>query len=336
MSLKKKLKILLHNLHLDKIGIAALLPLSWIIYGVSIIRKKWMLAHSLQTFPVPIIIVGNLTVGGSGKTPFVCALVEALKKRGYRPGVVSRGYKAKKSSSIPYAYTNSHTDTAENFGDEPLLIAHKTQVPVVICKNRPKAVEYLINHNPDINIVISDDGLQHYRLHRDIEIVLQNDITNPFLFPAGPFREPLSRLQSVDFVIKNSNKFQKLKQSITLLNHSDIIKLLTDFKDQPVYALAGIAHPHRFFKCLRDNNIKIIESRDFPDHYQYKQSDFEQLLAYSKQYPVLMTEKDAVKFKKWDKWPIQNIWVVALETEISDDLVDDLIRKIRLRLKTTA
>lgn len=315
----------------------SLLPLSWIIYGVSILRKKWILAHPLKTFPVPIVVVGNLTVGGSGKTPFVCALVEALKKRGYRPGVVSRGYKAKKSSSIPYAYTNAHLDTAENFGDEPLLIAHKTSVPVVICKNRPRAVEHLIAHYPDVNIIISDDGLQHYWLHRDVEIVLLNQDhqegrANTFLFPAGPFREPMSRLKRVDFVIQNNNQIQKLKDSITLLNNSNIIKSLASFKDHTVYAVAGIAHPDRFFRSLRFyNNINNIIECPFRDHYQYTQSDFEQLLAYSKQYPVLMTEKDAVKFKQWEKWPIENIWVVSLVTEISDDLVENLIKKISIK-----
>lgn len=312
----------------------SLLPLAWIIYGISIIRKKWILAHALQTFPVPIIVVGNLTVGGTGKTPFVCELVEKLKKRGYKPGVVSRGYKAKKSSATPYAYTGSQTDTAENFGDEPLLIAHKTNVPVVICTKRPKAVEYLIAHYPEVNIIISDDGLQHYRLHRDIEIVLlnrepENGKSNTFLFPAGPYREPLSRLKEADFVIKNNNQLQKLKNSLTLLNNPNIIKSLASLNGKTLYAVAGIAHPDRFFKSVKQYNINIIEC-PFSDHYQYNQSDFERFLAYSKQYPVLMTEKDAVKFKKWVLLEVENIWVASLVTEISDSLIEEIIEKIKV------
>lgn len=300
-------------------------PISWLIYGLSQLRKQWILSYAVSFFPVPIIMVGNISLGGTGKTPFVCALVCELKKRGYRPGVVSRGYKAKYSSQKPHIVRAS--DRAEHSGDEPLLILSKTKVPVVICKNRPKAVECLVQNFPEINIIISDDGLQHYYLNRDIEIALVNDNQDHLLFPAGSLREPLSRLKSVDFVVKSDQIARRLDESVTLLNNKNIIKKLDSFRGQSVYALAGIAHPENFFKDLKKWDLKLIEC-PFPDHYNYKQSDFNQILNYAEQYPVLMTEKDAVKFKPWSSYKNTNIWVVALTTTISSSLVDEIINKL--------
>lgn len=301
-------------------------PVSWLVYGLSQIRKQWILSYAVSSFPVPIIVVGNISLGGTGKTPFVCALVLDLKKRGYRPGVVSRGYKAKYSSSNPYIVFES--DKAENSGDEPLWVVSKTKVPVVICKNRPRAVECLIQNFPEVNIIISDDGLQHYYLNRDIEIALVNDNQDNLLFPVGSLREPVSRLKSVDFVVKRDQITRCLNESVSLLNDKDIMRSLNSFRGQRVYAVAGIAHPENFFNDLRKWDLDLIEC-PFSDHYRYKKSDFNQLLKYAEQYPVLMTEKDAVKFKQW-RFEHSNIWVVALTTMLSSNLIENIINKLEI------
>lgn len=305
-------------------------PLSWLIYGASQLRKKWILSNPLQIFPVPIIIVGNISVGGTGKTPFVCALVEELKRKGYKPGVVSRGYKAQYSSEIPYLVTSN--ELAQNVGDEPLLIATKTHVPVVICKDRPKAVQYLLEQFPEVDVVISDDGLQHYRLHRDVEIVLMNEPHkhSHLLFPAGPLREPFSRLKSVDFVVSPEELNRSLKESAILLHHPEKISALNNFRHKTIYAVAGIAHPERFFRDLKAQGFNVIEC-PYPDHYEYTESDFKRFLDYAQHGPVFMTEKDAVKFKKWKEWDNTNIWVVSLVTTIAPDLIDKIINKMTAR-----
>jgi len=319
-----------------------LLIISYIIYAGAWLRKKWILSHRLQAFPVPIIVVGNLTLGGSGKTPFVCALVKILQEKGYRPGVVSRGYKAKKSSSIPYILAPLERQQAQDCGDEPLLIAQLTQVPVVICKKRPLAVARLLQHCPEVNIIISDDGLQHYYLDRDIEVVLFNkefNFNNTHLFPAGPLREPLSRLKTVDFVISATSYpvMQRLNNRIYLLNNAHYTKSLTSLAAHTVYAVAGIAYPERFFKDLKVHHIQVIEC-PFADHYEYTQKEWDRFVQYSKKYPVLITEKDAVKLKPYygnqnykDNKQDINIWVVSLITELSDIFIEQLMAKIKIR-----
>lgn len=303
-----------------------LLPLSWLVYGVAQCYKKWTLATPIPTFRVPIIVVGNISMGGTGKTPFVCALVEELKQRGYKPGVVSRGYKGKYSSSTPHIVQQA--DLAQNTGDEPFLIAQKTQVPVVICKKRPKAVSCLLETFSDIDVVISDDGLQHYRLKRDMEIALVSQKTKPLLFPAGDLREPLSRLKSVDFIIPSQEIKRSLKKCVRLLSTSNVIRSLNSFKGQTVYAVAGLAYPEDFFNNLRQEALSVIAC-PFKDHICYTQADFNHLLSLSEVHPVLITEKDAVKFKQWTSNSVSNIWVVSLQTQIDPVLIEKIMSHLK-------
>jgi tetraacyldisaccharide 4'-kinase len=194
-----------HAWQRDSLWLKLLLPLSWLFRGVSGLRRGYLQSrHQGRGFTVPVIIVGNISVGGSGKTPLIVALVKALKQRGFKPGVVSRGYGGK-AASYPLM-VNAQTAVAES-GDEPLLIAQLAQCPLVVDADRRAAVAYLLSHH-DCDVVLSDDGLQHYRLHRDIEIVVidgQRGFGNGRSLPAGPLREGPGRLGQADFVVVNGS-----------------------------------------------------------------------------------------------------------------------------------
>ena len=191
----------------DSPWLKLLLPLSWLFVAIASARRRYLQSrHQGQAFKAPVIIVGNISVGGSGKTPLILALVSALKQRGFKPGVVSRGYGGK-AVSYPLG-VNAQTAVAES-GDEPLLIAQLAECPVVVDADRNAAVAYLLSHN-DCDLVLSDDGLQHYRLHRDIEIVVidgQRGFGNGRCLPAGPLRESQERLGQADFVVVNRNYY---------------------------------------------------------------------------------------------------------------------------------
>jgi tetraacyldisaccharide 4'-kinase len=208
-----------------------------------------------------------------------------------------------------------------------MLIASKSKVPVVICKKRPKAVENLLEQFPDINIIISDDGLQHTALHRDIEIVLFKEDQSPLLFPAGSLREPLSRLKTVDFIVTDSQVSRTLSACVYLLNQPNTLRALCSFKGQKVYAVAGTAYPSRFFEALKMQGIEVIEC-PCPDHYKYKWVDFKRLLEYTKKAPVFITEKDAVKLKEWKEGENPNIWVVPMVTKIAPSLIEGIANKV--------
>lgn len=258
-----------------------LYPVTWVYQWSIQIRKWFLVTFKQQTFSVPIIVVGNLSTGGVGKTPLVIALVEYFRTKGLSVGVVSRGYKAQ-TRNFPHEVT-AH-DTARLVGDEPFLIALKTQVPVVIAPKRVQAVEYLIRHH-SVQIIISDDGLQHYRMDRDIEIVVIDGVRklgNQLCLPAGPLREPKSRLKSIDFHLVNGGEWPNTYR-MDLMPES-FISLKTNqpvssgIFIQPVTAIAGIGHPERFFFNVKSvihlpssfslsRSPSILCSRFFEDHY---------------------------------------------------------------------
>jgi len=279
--------------------------------------------------PVPIIIVGNITVGGTGKTPLVIALVKKLLEAGYSPGVISRGYGAQAND---YPLQVQHESTAEQVGDEPLLIYQQTQVPVVIDPQRVRAWQFLLQKNPSVNVIISDDGLQHYALARDVEIVVMDGARgfgNQLCLPAGPLREPLDRLNTVDFLVVNSvNRpachFEQSEKSPEIshcvrddsllnaismhLNSEGFFSVKNNqpisasyFHDKRCYEVAGIGNPQRFFNRLREQLIES-EAFIFPDHHAYTEKDFSD---FSLERPVIMTEKDAVKCRAF----AQENWV---------------------------
>jgi len=249
-----------------------------------------------QRFSIPVIVVGNLTVGGTGKTPLVIHLVELLKKEGFSPAIVSRGYKG--SHSKP-TFVYPHTDPQE-VGDEAVLLATRLNCPIVVGKDRCQAVALLLQARHNIDIVVSDDGLQHYALYRQIEIVVvdgERRFGNGLCLPIGPLREPIERLKSVDFVVihggnAKENEFDMQSKPELSYNAAlpELQQPLTFFQGIRVHALAGIGNPKRFFDLLRNYGIDVIEHA-YSDHYLYKRED----IYFSDDYPVIMTEKDAVK-----------------------------------------
>jgi tetraacyldisaccharide 4'-kinase len=274
-----------------------------------------------QHLPVPVIVVGNITVGGTGKTPLVIALVEALRARGHRPGVVSRGYGA--NDDIP-RLLDAESNVAQ-VGDEPLLIFEATDAPVAVGRDRVEAGRLLLAHH-DCDVIVADDGLQHYPLLRNVEICVidgERRFGNGLLLPAGPLREPISRLESVDFLVCNGGEARAGEAPMRLAGDTAVAlldsakrKLLSDFSGQRVHAIAGIGNPARFFDALRAAGIDVVEHA-FPDHHAFGAVD----LDFGDDAPVLMTSKDAVKcraFARPDYWQVP---VVAVLPETFFDAV---------------
>lgn len=244
--------------------------------------------------PVPVIVVGNLTVGGTGKTPLVITLAQFLTTQGYRPGIVSRGYGGKRNTPTLLVTADSDPTIA---GDEPVLIARHSQCPLIVANRRVAAVKQLLDQH-QCDIIISDDGLQHTALARDIEIVVidgQRRFGNGFCLPAGPLREPLQRLKQVDFKVVRGGEVNADEYAMRFIpgniyNLVDPSLILHPDNYPLVHAVAGIGNPQPFFNQLRQLGFRIIE-HPFPDHHAYQTSD----LNFGDDLPVIMTEKDAVK-----------------------------------------
>lgn len=280
------------------------------------------------SFSVPIIVVGNLTVGGTGKTPVVIWLANWLQKQGYQPGVVSRGYGGKKTAQPQVVAENSLPETV---GDEAVLIVKKTHCPMVVHAKRDMAVKKLLATFP-CDIVISDDGLQHYALKRDIEIAVIDGLRrfgNQYCLPAGPLREPKQRITQVDFTMVNegemidANAYQMVLHSTmcySLVDNS-IKKTLNEFQKYTIHAVAGIGHPQRYFKQLAKMGLAIIE-HPFPDHYHYRPQDID----FGKNAIVLMTEKDAVKCQSFAD---QRHWCLPIEAKMEQRFIDALTDKLK-------
>jgi tetraacyldisaccharide 4'-kinase len=245
---------------------------------------------------VPVIVVGNLTVGGAGKTPLVIWIAELLKSKGWSPGIVSRGYGA--ASTDPRAATLA--DDAAQVGDEPILLSRRSGCPVWIGADRVRVAQHLLANNPGIDVLVLDDGLQHYRLRRDVEIAVVDarGFGNGFLLPAGPLREPKGRLRSVDAVVAHGFSREK---SFSMRLEGDTVHRMTDarerrplkaFAGQKVHAAAGIGDPNRFFLHLGKAGLKVVP-HPFPDHHRFTPKDLE----FGDDAPVLLTEKDAVKLR---------------------------------------
>jgi len=275
--------------------------------------------------PVPVIVVGNLIAGGSGKTPLTIALVQWLRENGWKPGIASRGY-GRKRSHVPRWVTAQTSPT--DGGDEPVLMAWKTEVPVFVDRQRVQAAKVL--HASGCNIIVCDDGLQHYLLNRDIEIEVidaQRRYGNGRLIPAGPLREPPERARHCDFHVlnlgsassdadlalaKSNDETWPMQLNITTA-HALINKEkqpLADFAGKKVHAVAGIAYPQRFFAMLGQHEMEVIE-HPFADHHTYQPSH----LIFNDEFPILMTEKDAVKCQHFAK---PNYYSVPLHATLAD------------------
>lgn len=308
-------------------------PLSYLLWPLSLIfrciircryffyKKGWL---KQTTFPVPIIIVGNITVGGTGKTPLVIALVEWLKDHGWKPGVISRGYGGR---SKIWPQDISEESDPQLVGDEPALIKRKTKVPVVVGPKRVEDIKLLLaRHSCDV--VISDDGLQHLALGRTVEIAVVDGVYrfgNDFCLPAGPLREPINRLQKVDFVVNNGTKkageyLMELKPAPIYQLRNPVCFLDIHQIEKTVHAVAGIGQPQRFFSSLQELGIAFIP-HSFPDHHVFQKKD----LDFGPDSLIIMTEKDAVKC--WD-FADENYWCLPVAAMLESSFFQDLSRRL--------
>lgn len=297
------------------------------LFGFCAAIRRWMYSVGMlktYRFTVPVIVVGNITVGGTGKTPFVIWLAKFLQSKGYRPGIVSRGYGGKKNKKPSRVTTESE---AKEVGDEAILLAKNAECPVVICADRAAAVRELLR-NSDCNLVIGDDGLQHYRLGRNIEIVVVDGMRrfgNNHLLPAGPLREPVSRLNSADFIIVNggdNNEYAMTlepKQLVSLQNQQKTVNLV-EFPHKTVHAVAGIGHPERFFMSLKNAGYDVIP-HVFPDHHFFQPHD----LQFNDSFPIVMTEKDAVKCCQFAD---ERYWYLRVAVKLDDRFQQKLIERL--------
>ncbi|WP_448668175.1 tetraacyldisaccharide 4'-kinase [Enterobacter mori] len=305
-----------------------LLPLSW-LYGLvsGAIRLMYRLGlKRAWRAPVPVVVVGNLTAGGNGKTPVVIWLVEQLQKRGIRPGVVSRGYGGK-ATHYPLVLT-ADTTTAEA-GDEPVLISQRTGVPVAVSPVRSDAVQALLAGHA-VDIIITDDGLQHYALARDKEIVVIDGVRrfgNGWWLPAGPMRERASRLQSVDAVIVNGGQ-AKLGEIPMHLQPGMAVNLLTGERKAveqlpALVAMAGIGHPPRFFATLEQCGARLEKRVPLADHQALVEGQVDALTLPGQS--LIMTEKDAVKCRAFAK---ENWWYLPVDAELSGEQPEHLLKEL--------
>ena len=311
-----------------------LLPLSWLYGLVSGIRQFFYRMGWLKSWkaPCPVIVVGNLTAGGNGKTPVVIWLVEQLQTRGFRVGVVSRGYGGR-SDHYPLLL-NSETSTAQA-GDEPVLIYQRTGASVAVAPKRSDAVKALLQHAA-VDVIITDDGLQHYALARDVELVVVDGVRrfgNGWWLPAGPMRERAGRLRRVDAVITNGGKAATGEIPMTLAGRI-LVNIHTGERCAadslaPAVAMAGIGHPPRFFATLSQLGTQVVNTVAFADHQEY---DLKALSALTpKGQPLLMTEKDAVKCRKFAQ---PNWWYLPVNAEIPAEQGNELLAKITNLIKT--
>lgn len=309
----------------------ALRLLSWLFRGVVWARRRWLLSRAKPgVLTIPVVVIGNITVGGSGKTPLVIWMAERLREWGWNPGIVSRGYGGRPQTSPRLIGGES---SPIEFGDEPVMIADRVRCPVVIGIDRLAAAQAL-QRLGTVDIILSDDGLQHYRLPRQLEIAVVDatlGLGNECCLPAGPLREPASRLGSVDAVVVNGSGWKypgalamRLEGTRAFNVKGDASCALTDFAAKTVHAVAGIGNPTRFFSALSRLGLKLV-MHPFPDHHPFQASD----LQFGDSHPVLMTEKDAIKCRAFAD---ERCWVVPVSPEISaadTARVKELIQALR-------
>ncbi len=307
-----------------------LLPFSWVFMLLVGLRRLYYVQRKRgrARLPVPVVVVGNLTVGGTGKTPLVVWLCDFLMSHGFKPGIISRGYKGL-SKHWPQLVTAASDPVM--VGDEPVVMAAHCDCPVVVGPDRVADARLLLSHY-DCDVIISDDGLQHYSLVRDIEIVVvdaERRFGNRFCLPAGPLREPMRRLKTVDFVVFNGKADNaeyrmayRLGRAVNVCR-PHITRSLESFAGTSVNALAGIGNPDRFFQMLRDLDIMVTEY-PFPDHHSYSREN----LQFNDARPVLMTEKDAVKLARL---AAQNYWYMPVSAVLEEPFPSTLINTLRDR-----
>ncbi len=307
----------------------SLWPLS-LLFGAVARARRWLYRRGLlksAEVGVPVIVVGNISVGGTGKTPLVARLVELLREAGYQPGVISRGYGGQ---STQWPQQVKPDSDPRQVGDEPVLLARRCRCPVVVGPDRVAAARALFA-TYDCNVIVSDDGLQHYRLRRDLEIAVVDGfrrLGNAACLPAGPLREPPSRLREVDFVVGNGaargGEYLMSLRGETAVNLGDpgISSTLAGFRGGTVHAVAGIGDPGRFFEHLRHARLRLIE-HPFPDHHVFRPED----LHFREDLPVLMTEKDAVKCRTF---ATDGCWYVPVGAQLDPEFEEQVLKRLAM------
>jgi tetraacyldisaccharide 4'-kinase len=308
-------------------------PVSLLFRLLSSIRRALYRSGVLRSIklPVPVIIVGNISVGGTGKTPFTLWLAQQLLDEGWHPAIISRGYTKAQQQSPGAPRAVGMSDSPDAVGDEPLLMVQRDLCPVWIGRDRPAVAQALLQSHPECDVILSDDGLQHYRLQRDLEIVLvdgKRRFGNGLLLPAGPLREPISRLHTVDIVVINGGVTQSGEYAMQLsgslfynLLNPNMLVPAAAFAGQHVHAIAGIGHPGRFFTHLKQLGLDI-QTHAFPDHHRYNAAD----ISFSDADAILMTEKDAVKCAAF---ATEQCWVLRVDAQIDPALAQYIIEKIK-------
>jgi tetraacyldisaccharide 4'-kinase len=311
-------------------------PLAWLLWPASLLFRIVVFARRLlywaRLLPsahpgIPVIVVGNLTVGGSGKTPLALWIAQFLKEKGRSPAIVSRGYGG--SARGPRAATIA--DDPAQVGDEPVVLSRRSGCPVWVGADRLAVIQALRGQHPEVDILVLDDGLQHYRLRRDVEIAVVDarGFGNGFLLPAGPLREPLRRLGSVDAVVSHGSTLQGYAMTL----EGEMVHRMSDarerravqsFRGQKVHAVAGIGHPNRFFLHLARLGVRVVPHA-FPDHHRLVPDE----LDFGDDSPVMMTEKDAVKLRRHAR---ANWWVLPVTAQLDPAFGDWLLGKLQGKL----
>jgi tetraacyldisaccharide 4'-kinase len=313
-------------------------PLHVLLYPVSLIfralvaLRRFLYRSGLFASPkfhVPIVIIGNISVGGTGKTPLTLWLAQKLIEEGWHPGIISRGYRKARDADARPRRVNAE-DRPDEVGDEPLLMAQRKLCPVWIGRDRPAVASALLLAHPECDILLSDDGMQHYRLHRDAEIVVIDGARrfgNGLLLPAGPLREPVSRLQEVDAIVVNggnaqTNEFAMNLQGTLFYNllNPEIVVSADELQGQRLQAIAGIGHPQRFFNHLQRLGLQCT-TQAFSDHHEFSAAD----LDFDDAEAILMTEKDAVKCTAF---ATEKHWVLRVDAQVDPALTRLIIKKV--------
>lgn len=320
--------------------LALLLPLAWLYRAISENRRRKAWQARNESLPAPVVVVGNITAGGTGKSPLTARLVQRMKQEGWKPVILSRGYGGK-SDQYPLLVTDN--TPAGKSGDEPLMLARATGCPVVVDPDRCRGAHWALEHRLG-DVLICDDGLQHYRLPRDIELAVfdnQRGVGNGAIIPVGPLRESTDRLSSVDFVILNGHPFPEPGEQIDSfagVDHPDIHAMTLapaalvnlnsgevlapeKLRGKPVRAVAGIGNPARFFDTLRELGAHVTEV-PYPDHHRFRPED----LASGALEWLVMTAKDAVKCQGFAP---DNAWMLTVEARLSEPFEQRFVERLR-------
>lgn len=320
-----------------------LFPFS-VIYAITVIIRKYLFVFKLKTqtkIDVPVVVIGNISVGGAGKTPLTKALAADLIARGIKVGIILRGYKGSADKELIVKTSNSSAVV----GDEAMIYA-QAGFRIAIGRKRVAAAQLLLREYPDTQLILADDGMQHYYLHRDIEICVVDSsrmFGNQQLLPLGPLRESMNRLKSVDAIVVNGyenqdallNTLAKYKapvyyQALEFVHfhnpQTQQIATTQEMQSKQLMAIAAIGNPARFFNYLEDLGLKLIRQQAFPDHYHYLKSDI------NSQYEIITTEKD---YTKLAQFAASNIWVAVVNAKLNNNqLIEQMVHLTQKEYKT--